>query len=208
MTTPPVPPEEPANVWAPRPQATPFPAYPVSVYPAPAPAGPPQRTSRAGLVIGIGLGVLLVAMMATVFYVLPGTGTPGAAVGDCVKLTGVESNMTYEKVSCDGKQHNYTVSKARTFRTDECGDDPDAYTTYEGFNGEHLCLIPVFFDGECYDFMLASLTAENPVVDCGATGAVKVRVLTNTADEAACGPDSLKAMAYQETKTTYCFVLP
>ncbi|SFR25219.1 hypothetical protein SAMN04488564_108268 [Lentzea waywayandensis] len=225
MTTPPVPPDErehaaapdgssepanvwaprtPANVWAPRPQATPFPAYPVGAYPTPAPASPPQRTSRVGLVVGISLGVLLVAMMATVFSVLPGGRGIGTAVGDCVRLTGLETDMKYDEVPCGGTRHNYTVSKVLGSESEECGDDPDAYTTYYGREGD-LCLIPVFFDGQCYDFTLASFTAENKAVDCGASEAIKVRVLANTADEAACGANTLKAMAYQETKTTYCF---
>ncbi|WP_439660128.1 LppU/SCO3897 family protein [Lentzea sp. HUAS TT2] len=212
MTTPPIPPAaspdgpgEPANVWAPPTSPPAHPPRTGLVHPAlihPPSFVPPRRTSRVGLVIASCLGVLLVAMLATVFYLFPeGHGT---AVGDCVKLTGVESNMKYDEVSCDGRLHNYTVSKVLDFDFQECGGDPDAYTTYNGREGT-LCLIPVFFDGQCYDFMLASLTAENPVVDCGATGAIKVRVLTNTADEAACGADSLKAMAYEETKTTYCF---
>lgn len=186
MTTPPAAPEEPGH------------AAPV----------PPQRTSRVGLVVAGVLGVLLITMLSTVFFLLPGDRDPGPAAGDCVKLTGIEIKLTYEKVSCDGRLHNYTVSKELGVLSDECGDDPDAYTTYnsrDGFMGTQLCLIPVFFDGECYNFTLASLTAENPVVDCGSLGAIKVRVLTNTADEAACGADSVKAMAYRETKTTYCF---
>ncbi|MCR3753037.1 LppU/SCO3897 family protein [Lentzea californiensis] len=177
----------------------------------PAPAVPAPRTSRVGLVIVGVLGVLLLTMLSAVFFLIPGDSTPSTAVGDCVKLTGVETDLKYEKVSCDGRLHNYTVSKVLGLLDDRCGDDPGAYATYnndKGFNGEQLCLIPVFFDGECYDFMLASHTAENPVVDCGATGAVKVRVLTDTADEAACGTDPVKALAYRETKTTYCFDLP
>jgi hypothetical protein len=187
MTTPPIPPAAPDE---------------------PGHAVPPQRTSRVGLVIAGVLGVLLITLLSTVFFLLPGDRDPGPAVGDCVKLTGIEIKMNYEKVSCDGRLHNYTVSKELGILSDECGDDPGAYTTYnssDGFMGTQLCLIPVFFDGECYDFMLASHTAENPVVDCGARGAIKVRVLTDTADEAACGADSVKAMAYRETKTTYCF---
>lgn len=186
MTTPPIPPAAPEH----------------------AAAVPPQRTSRVGLVVAGVLGVLLITMLSTVFFLLPGDRDSGAAVGDCVKLTGIEIKLTYEKVSCDGRLHNYTVSKELGVLSDECGDDPDAYTTYnsrDGFMGTQLCLIPVFFDGECYNFTLASLTAENPVVDCGSLGAIKVRVHTNTADEAACGADSVKAMAYRETKTTYCF---
>ncbi|WP_191303966.1 LppU/SCO3897 family protein [Lentzea cavernae] len=151
------------------------------------------------------LGVLLVGSLLTVFFLFPDTRASSPAVGDCVKLTGVETNMKYEKVSCDGKLHNYVVSKVMGVLDMKCGEDPDSYTTYTGHDGEELCLIPVFFDGECHDFVLASLTAENKAVDCGARGAIKVRVLTNTADEAACGADSVKAMAYQETKTTYCF---
>jgi hypothetical protein len=179
--------------------------------PAAAPgAVPPHRTSRVGLVTVSVLGFLLLTMLSAVFFVLPGDSTPSTAVGDCVKLTGIEIDLKYEKVSCDGRLHNYTVSKVLGL-LDECGDDPDAYATYnndKGFNGEQLCLIPVFFDGECYDFMLSSHTAENPVVDCGATFAIKVRVLTNTADETACGADPVKALAYREIKTTYCFDLP
>src|SRR5690349_2175432 len=179
MTTPPVPPEpghaEPVNPWAPP---TSFPVRPPTAHPVPAYAAvvPPQRTSRVGLVIVTCLGVLLLGLLSAVFFLLPDTRSSSPAVGDCVKLTGVETNLKYEKVSCDGKLHNYVVSKVLGVLDAKCGDDPDAYTTYTGYDNEQLCLITVFSDGECYDFALASLTAENKAVDCGARGAIKVRV--------------------------------
>lgn len=177
------------------------------VYPAlihPPSFVPPQRTSRVGLVIGICVGVLFVVMLSTVVYLVGGGRGIGTAVGDCVKLTGLETDMKYDEVPCSQNRHNYTVSKVMGSDSEECGADPDAYTTYYGRQGD-LCLIPVFRDGQCYDFTLASITADNKAVDCGASEAIKVRVLVDTADEAACGPHTLKAMAYQEIRTTYCF---
>ncbi|WP_330274019.1 hypothetical protein OG205_46080 [Lentzea sp. NBC_00516] len=149
-------------------------------------------------------GLVLVALVLGA-SLLRGDSSPGTAVGDCVKLTSTETATRYEKVSCDGRLHNYTVSRVLGSRGGDCGEAPHSYTTYDSRKdlSEHLCLIPVFFDGECYDF--TSHLAENKRMACGTTGATKVRVLTNVADEAACGPESSKAMAFKETTTTYCF---
>jgi hypothetical protein len=134
------------------------------------------------------------------------TPAPFAEIGDCVLLTGNSLQPDYKKVACG--EHNYTVSKFTTSSDAKCGGPADGYLEYskismlESFT---VCLIPMFADGQCYDFSLARLQADVPKKDCGAFGAVRATVLANTVDKAACGPNPVLALAYPETKTTYCF---
>ncbi|MGI5506595.1 LppU/SCO3897 family protein [Lentzea sp. CA-135723] len=161
--------------------------------------------------IAIGRNVPIATTTPTMTYAVPTTNpTPlpaPAQVGDCVKLTGISIKVDYEKVPCDSGQHNYTVSKVLGGQSEKCGDDPDAYTKYSGWNGRkssNVCLIPVFADGLCYDFTASGLTAEIKPIECSFL-VVRVKVLQNTADKAACGPDPALALAYPEIRTTYCF---
>ncbi|HEX8868605.1 MAG TPA: hypothetical protein VF821_23295, partial [Lentzea sp.] len=223
---------EPANIWAPPagPPAPPAgPPGPYPAYPYPAAAPQPQRTSRLGLVIA-GLVVALVIGTLGGFYSWvkkehdtaatsatsspPTTTTPPkpyAEIGDCVKLTGASFNPTYKKVACDAGLHNYTVSKVPATDAEKCGEDAAAYTKYTAYSAAagrknaYVCLIPVFVEGQCYDFTLSSLNAELKTVECGGFQAVKAKVLANTVDKAACGESPALAIAYPEIKTTYCF---
>ncbi|WP_189155918.1 LppU/SCO3897 family protein [Lentzea pudingi] len=251
MTTPPRP-DEPENPWAapagpvrrsPDPHdamygpidTDPFGAYsgPAQRYPSGDPNVPrpmlhvaPQRSSRAGLLIGAGLLALVVAIGAVMLWAVgkddpkfssvaatttaPPTTTskppPFAVVGDCVQLAGGTFDATYTKTACAENKHNYTVSKTMPTAAEKCGTTEDAYVRYTKGYGMNVCLIPVFADGECYDFALASLQAEFPKKPCGGYMVVKAKVLPGTADKAACGQDErlALALAYPEISTTYC----
>ncbi|NGY65705.1 hypothetical protein G7043_43135 [Lentzea sp. NEAU-D13] len=131
---------------------------------------------------------------------------PFAAIGDCVSMTGNAAKPDYKKVACG--EHNYTVSKVGTSSSDKCGELTDGYVQYVQFSvleSVSVCLIPVFADGQCYDFTMASIQASVPQKDCGTFGVARVKVLANTVDKAACGPNPVLALAYPEIKTTYCF---
>ncbi|MFD4673614.1 hypothetical protein ACFWNN_28080 [Lentzea sp. NPDC058450] len=185
----------------------------------------PQHSARAGLLIGLGLLVLVVAIGAGLLWFVgkddlkfstgtttappPTTATskppPFAAVGDCVVLQGGSFDVKYTKTDCAENKHNYTVVK--TMPTNEkCGAEEDAYIKYTKGYGMNVCLVPVFADGECYDFSLAALNAELPKKPCGGYMVVKAKVLVGTVDKAACGTDErlAVALAYPEIKTTYC----
>jgi hypothetical protein len=131
---------------------------------------------------------------------------PFAEVGDCVTMTGNAVKPDYKKVACG--EHNYTVSKVGSSSSDKCGEPTDGYVQYVQFSvleSVSVCLIPVFADGQCYDFSLASIQAAVPQKECGTFGVARVKVLANTVDKAACGPNPMLALAYPEIKTTYCF---
>ena len=256
MTTPPGRPDEPENPWAPPAGPAhrspgpndalygPVDPDPFGAYSGPAPQyqqhqqqwdGPrpmldvaPQRSSRAGLLIGVGLLVLVVAIGAVMLWfvrkddlkfssgaatatttTVPTTTSkpkPFAVVGDCVQLAGGTFDATYTKTECAENKHNYTVSKTMRTGAEKCGENVDSYVTYTKGYGMNVCLIPVFADGECYDFTLASLQAEFPKKACGGYMVVKAEVLADTVDKAACGQDErlALALAYPEIKTTYC----
>lgn len=248
MTTP----EEPKNPWAaprgpvrrpPEPRDDmygPIDPDPFGAYSGAAPRHPetgpdvprplldvaPQRSARAGLLIGLGLLVLVVAVGSGLIWFVtkdapkfrsgpqntttaPATTTskppPFALVGDCVVLQGGSFDATYTKAECSENKHNYTVVKTMPTNED-CGAEEGAYVKYTKGYGMNVCLVPVFADGECYDFALASLKAEFPKKPCGGHMVVKAKVLTGTADKAACGQDQrlALALAYPEISTTYC----
>ncbi|MGW4212578.1 LppU/SCO3897 family protein [Lentzea sp. NPDC004789] len=212
MTTPPTPPDgpgEPVNLWAAPagPAAGPFRP------PAPATAGPPSRTSRVVLTIAAVLGVLVLGTGASVMFhafvkhgglQVADTTTPYGKAGDCVKLTGVSAYPKYEKVSCDAGVHNYTVGKVLGSKSEKCGEDHSAYTKFST-DDIRLCLIPVFVEGQCYDFSFVAVDPELKPKECGKYAAVRAKVLANTVDKAACGESPALALAYPEIKTTYCF---
>ena len=200
----------------------PYPGQPYPSYPAPE---PPRKSGKAFLIIA-GLVVVALGLSAAVFLgnwgskrpiaasSAPATTTtttttkpkPFAEVGDCVLLGGGSFNPKFEKTPCAENKHNYTVSKVPATSTEECGTPPDGYVKYTKGSSVNVCLIPVFVDGECYDFTLASLQSEFPKKECGGYMVVKAKVITGTADKAACGQDErlALALAYPEIKTTYC----
>ena len=121
-------------------------------------------------------------------------------------MTGAAAKPDYKKVACG--EHNYTVSKVGSSSSDKCGELTDGYVQYVQFSvleSVSVCLIPVFADGQCYDFTMASIQASVPQKDCGTFGVARVKLLANTVDKAACGPNPVLALAYPEIKTTYCF---
>ncbi|WP_330274020.1 hypothetical protein OG205_46085 [Lentzea sp. NBC_00516] len=202
----------------------PYPGQPYPAYPAPE---PPRKSSGKAVLIIAGLVVIALGLSAAVFLVNRGDKPPAAAsstsatttttttttkpkafaeVGDCVLLAGGSFNPKFEKTACAENKHNYTVSKVPATSTEECGTPPDGYVKYTKGSSVNVCLIPVFVDGECYDFTLASLQSEFPKKACGGYMVVKAKVITGTADKAACGQDErlALALAYPEIKTTYC----
>ncbi|NKE56825.1 hypothetical protein FXN61_08235 [Lentzea sp. PSKA42] len=207
---------------------------PIGVYDVPEPVIPvaPHRESGAGVKIVIVLAVFALLLGGVIFWLstkdtidfggssaptsatarttTPPTTTskpaPFAEVGDCVLMTGNAAQPDYKKVSCG--ENNYTVSKVASSSSEKCGEVADGYVQYVKFSvleRVSVCLIPVFADGQCYDFSLAQIQAAVPKKECGTFGVARVKVLANTVDKAACGPNPLLALAYPEIKTTYCF---
>lgn len=229
MTTPPNEPEQPRPGRPIGMYDVPEPIIPVA----------PLRESGAGLKIVLALTAFMVLLGGTIFWLstkdtidfggsgddttqapvaqkpTPPTTTskpaPFAEIGDCVKMTGNAPQPTYEKLPCAENRHNYTVSKVAS-SSDKCGAPADGYVEYSRISvleTVSVCLIPVFADGQCYDFTLADLKAEIPKAECGANPRVfKATVLANTVDKAACKVNQPLALAYPEIKTTYCFSQP
>ncbi|HEX7305842.1 LppU/SCO3897 family protein [Lentzea sp.] len=133
---------------------------------------------------------------------------PLAVPGDCVALSGSNTAPGFRKVEC-GK-HNYTVASVTELPDvdEKCDAQTGGYARYTeiaGLRSVQVCLIPVLVDGECYDVFSTGTQAALPKTACGGPGAVRVKVLANTADKAACGPGVVMAFSYPETKTTNCF---
>ena len=180
------------------------------------PAPPPKAKSASTLVV---IGAILVALVVggwvvrVVLRQLPSdtqsipaptttsttTSTPPKYVaGDCVSMTGSSINPAFDEVDCASGKGNYVVAKVPE-SGESCGENYSKYTR----GSLKVCLIPVFVDGECYNFSVAGISAETPKMDCSPF-VVKATVLKDTVDPAACGPNVGKALAYPEIKVTYC----
>ena len=194
----------------------------------------PNREGGAGVKIVAVLAVFALALGGVIFWLSTkdtielGGGAPTSAAaptttpptttskpapfaepGDCVSMTGLMIQPDFKKVPCG--EHNYTVTKVVPSPPPEekCGTDADGYVQYKRTSllesSVSVCLIPVFADGACYDLVYSMVQAALPQKECGSVGAARVKVLANTADKAACGPNPVLALAYPETRTTYCF---
>ncbi|MEV6243426.1 hypothetical protein [Lentzea sp. NPDC051838] len=208
---------------------------PIGVYEVPEPILPvaPHGESGAGVKIVAVLAVFALALGGLIFWLstkdsmkftsapTPTKATttttrtttpppaPIAAPGDCVSMTGLMAQPDFKKVSCG--EHNYTVTKVVTEPPpdEKCGTEADGYVQYKRIalagRSVSVCLIPVFADGACYDLAFSMAKAAIPQKECGEVGTARVKVLADTVDKAACGPNPVLALAYPETKTTYCF---
>jgi hypothetical protein len=131
-----------------------------------------------------------------------------AKVGDCAAVTGTTASAHYEVVACGSARENYTVGKVLDSTSAKCPDGEDSYYEKNLFNFK-LCLIPIFTDGECYEFDSAKPDMGYPRINCNDTAAVRVKVITGIADKNACGAKGADhTLVYAETKTTICLSPP
>ncbi|MEU7477669.1 hypothetical protein AB0A63_16890 [Lentzea sp. NPDC042327] len=181
------------------------------------------RIARAALVAG----AALVVVLGVAFYYVatkpapetqaaPTSTTPWTPpqdvneprLGDCARVAGGMLDSTYTPVDCAAGAHNYVVGSLQR-QGEDCGaasgSKKDNYARYRYSGRLGVCLVPVFADGRCYEFF--TLKTDLAAVECTGVG-LRVRVLANTADGAACGTDVRQALVYPETRTTYCFSRP
>lgn len=183
----------------------------------------PPATAKWVLAITATVFVALAAVAGFVFYGLATAPKPeGRAVeaeiqsaptrtngpddpiaGECVR---VEGNVLTRVGGCAKGTHDHVIASVKRDGED-CGppgvQDPYVRYIYSGSIG--LCLVPVYVDGQCYASAQVSGFGDIQKLGCDRLGAVRVRVLTDTADAAACTPAEREHLVYPEIRTTYCF---
>jgi hypothetical protein len=177
--------------------------------PAPPPPAPeqqqgqaaPKKSSLAKRIGGVVVGLIVAAGVAYAFNYF-GSDAAQTKAGDCASITGSSSKPEFTTVGCEAPEANYIIGKVLESNTESCGDNYDEYTeTSSRGPDSKLCLVPKLVSGECHDVSGSGMGY--PVVDCSATGALKV---TTVNDEAECTEG--EALAYTEPKTIYCLAPP
>lgn len=128
-----------------------------------------------------------------------------AAIGDCVELTGSMTKADIDHADCGSQKSNFkVVGKSPT--KDGCASDVDQ-TYYVSLNGEEqgaLCLDIDWVEGGCMTVPFVGNPARS---DCtpGQSNTVRVlKVLSGTADSAACPAEATRYYAYDERKLITC----
>lgn len=171
-----------------------------------APAAPeqpaaPKKQSVVRRIAGVIVGLVVAAGAVYAFNYFSSDAAQTKA-GDCASVTGTASKPEFSTVGCDAPEANYVVGKVLGSSGESCGDNYDQYTeTARRGPDSKLCLMPKLQDGACHQF--SGTTMGYPVVECSASGAVKVTTVTAEAD---CTEG--EALAYTEPKTVYCLAPP
>jgi hypothetical protein len=178
-------------------------------YATPPPPPPAAKPSNKGKFIKIGIGVVVIAVIAVFAVINWGKSASSAAVGDCIKVNNASSvNADVEKIDCNDPNAAYKVAATYDDSSASCPDaDNSNYVSYtESGRGDlTLCLILNAKEGECF----AQGDADKKV-DCASSEATfKVtKVLTGTTDPAGCPEGTEDGYVYAEPPTVQCFGAP
>ncbi|MGV0816064.1 hypothetical protein ABQF34_29285 [Mycolicibacterium boenickei] len=128
-------------------------------------------------------------------------------IGECVQLSGTMNDAKIDNAPCGSEMSNYkVVAKANT--NEECASDVDQayYVTFLGSEQGALCLDVDWVEGDCM-VMRSSSSDEPRRVPCtiGESGAIRViKMVSGTADPAACPADTTNYYSYEERKFVAC----
>jgi hypothetical protein len=131
-----------------------------------------------------------------------------AEVGDCIRVNSASAdNADVETVDCADPAAVLKVAKKLDNDNGSCPDGPYAqYTQSGGKTGDFaLCLMLNAREGECFAGTDGGLE-ESEKVDCARAEIRIDKVVTGSADEAACGKDA-QPFVYPEPPTVYCVAL-
>ncbi|MGW4381690.1 LppU/SCO3897 family protein [Kitasatospora sp. NPDC004531] len=106
----------------------------------------PKKTIGKKLLSGLGILVLVIIIGVVKFVIRDATTEKPvhAKVGQCVAVTGSETDPKVDNVGCDDSKATHTVEKVidNTFDTHACGDEFDALAQQLGSDKFVLCLTP------------------------------------------------------------------
>ncbi|WP_157597477.1 LppU/SCO3897 family protein [Streptacidiphilus rugosus] len=119
------------------------PTYQDSTYPAPPQAPAPQPPKKFAifakkLMIRLGIGLILLVGWLVYDKV---TGAPASAsVGDCVQVSGTDTNPDVHVIGCTNPKAAYKVLKEDSGSSDECKNVPGVVAWYTETGGTNVVL--------------------------------------------------------------------
>ena len=158
--------------YGPPPQGygPPPPGYgpPPAGYPAPGPGGfgpnpypafggppppPPRRSSKRIVWIIVGAVVVIAVLLGGARGVLKGdvvTSDRDVSVGDCITVSGENSDLTPKKANCSDASFTFVVAQKLSIESLPCTVANSAEVTSKDFG--KLCISPNLRVGQCYTF--------------------------------------------------------
>ncbi|WP_143696010.1 hypothetical protein [Williamsia sp. 1138] len=130
---------------------------------------PPKKKKTIWIVIGSLVALVVAAVVALVVVgVVLADDISDVKAGDCVTVTGSNSDADFDKVDCgDTGSLNFYVADKLDTTDGSCGGEQYSELTQTGDETTKLCLVPNFEEGKCYEIPISSLTGMKEVA-CGA----------------------------------------
>lgn len=131
-------------------------------------APPPKKKKTIWIVIGSVVALAVAAVIALVVVgVVMTDDISDVKAGDCVTVTGSNSDADFKKVDCgDTGSLNFYVADKLDSTDASCGGEQYSELTQTGDETTKLCLVPNFEQGKCYEIPISSLTGMKEVA-CG-----------------------------------------
>jgi hypothetical protein len=174
-------------------------------YATPPPPPPAAKPSNTGKFIKIGIGVVVIAVVAVFAIINWGKSASSAEVGDCIKVNNASAtDADVEKIDCNSQEAVYKVGATFDSSTATCPEgDYDSYTE-SGRGSLTLCLMLNAKDGDCF----TSSGSETKKADCGSADFKVLKVITGTTEDGDCPEGTQDSFTYSEPKTVQCVAAP
>lgn len=131
-------------------------------------APPPKKKKTIWIIIGSLVALVVAAVVALVVVgVVLTDDISDVKAGDCVSVTGSNSDADFDKVDCgDTASLTFYVAEKLDSTDASCGGEQYSELTQTGDDATKLCLVPNFEQGKCYEIPISSLTGMKEVA-CG-----------------------------------------
>lgn len=175
-------------------------------YATPPPPPPAAKPNNTGKFIKIGIGVVVIAVVAVFAIINWGKSASSAEVGDCILVNSASTtNADVEKVDCNDPKAAYKVAATFDESTASCPDAQNSnYVSYteSGRGSLTLCLILNAKEGDCF----ISGDSDEKVECTDPKASFKVtKILTGTTDPQGCPEGTEDGYVYAEPPTVQCF---
>jgi hypothetical protein len=108
-----------------------------------------------------------------VIQTLVGDDIGDVQAGDCIALTGANTDVDFDTVDCStAGSLNFIVADTLDSTSESCGGSQYPQLTQSGGEAK-LCLVPNFQQGSCYEVPISSLTGMKQV-ECGTGGGSQI----------------------------------
>jgi hypothetical protein len=200
---PPPGPGGPGGLGGPGGPAGPGGAPPVG-YATPPPPPPAAKPSNAGKFIKIGIGVVVVAVIAVFAIINWGTSASSAEVGDCITVKDA-ADADVEKIDCNDGSASYKVAAKLDGASATCPDGDYVTYTQSGRRTSDLtlCLMLNAKEGECFQ---EASDSDTKVACSDPKASFKVtKIITGTTETDGCPEGTENGRIYSDPATVQCF---